>query len=254
MALVFLPRFRDLTPVVLGKGILMGVLLFLLFTGLVIGVNHTTASTAGFLASTTVIIVPILESVLKRRLPNKSIMFSITLAIIGLFLLTVKDTLGLDKGAAYCLFAALFYAIYIIVLDRIAKKEDTLLISIIQLGVASLLGIVFMLCFETPSLPQTPPQWGAILGLGIICSAYGFVVQPIAQRYTSSEKIGLIFSLEPVFSSLLSFLFLHEVLSVKGYIGAALILSGIVLSKGIKPKAIPVVSGEVISHSTLDKR
>lgn len=254
MTLLFLPRFRDLTVSILGKGILMGVLLFLLFSGLVIGVNHTTASTAGFLASTTVVIVPILESILKRRIPTMSIMLSILLAIVGLFLLIVKDNFGLGKGAVYCLLAALFYAIYIVVLDRIAKKENTLLISIIQLGVVSLLGIIFMLFFETPALPQTLTQWGAILGLGIICSAYGFVVQPIAQRYTSPEKIGLIFSLEPVFSAFLSFLFLHEVLSVKGYIGAALILSAIVLSKGIKPKSIPVESGELISRGNLDMR
>lgn len=58
MAFIFLPRFRDFTAAVLGKGILMGVLLFLLFTGLVFSVNHTTASTAGLLASTTVIICP----------------------------------------------------------------------------------------------------------------------------------------------------------------------------------------------------
>lgn len=161
------------------------------------------------------------------------------MAIAGLFLLTVKGTFELDKGAIYCLFAALFYAIYIVVLDRITKKEDTLLISIIQLGAASLLGLVFMLCFEKPALPQTPAQWGAILGLGIVCSAYGFVVQPIAQRYTSPQKIGLIFSLEPVFPALLSFLFLHEVLSVKGYIGAALILSGIVRSKSINERLFP---------------
>lgn len=194
MVPVLLTRFRALTVPILAKGVLMGVLLFLLFSGLVCGVNHTTASTAGFLASTTVIIVPILESILKRRFPNKSIMLSTLLAVIGLYLLTVKDTFSLDRGSAYCLLAALFYAIYIIVLDRIAKNEDTLLISIIQLGVASLLGVLLMLCVETPALPETPIQWGAIICLGLICSAYGFVVQPIAQRYVSPEKIGLIFS------------------------------------------------------------
>lgn len=231
MVLIFLPRFRALTVPILANGVLMGVLLFLIFSGLVNGVNHTTASMAGFLASTTVIIVPILESILKRRLPNRSVILSIFLAIIGLYLLTVKDTFALNRGSAYCLLAAMFYAIYIIVLDRIAKNEDTFLISIIQLGVASLLGSLFMLGVETPSLPETPGQWGAIISLGLICSAYGFVVQPIAQRYTSPEKIGLIFSLEPVFSAILSYIFLHEVLNVRGYIGAALIFSGVVLSK-----------------------
>jgi len=231
VSLLFVNRFRMLTVSILAKGVLMGTLLFLLFTGLVYGVNNTTASTAGFLASTTVIIVPILESLLKRRLPSQSIMLSILLAVIGLYLLTVKDTFALDNGAVYCLLAAMFYAIYIVVFDRIAKNEDTLLISIIQLGVTSMLGALLMLFVENPSLPETPIQWGAILGLGLICSAYGFVVQPFIQRYMSSEKIGLIFSLEPVFSAILSYIFLHEVLNVQGYIGAALIFSGVVLSK-----------------------
>ncbi len=238
VTLVFLPGFRALTVSILAKGVLMGVILFLLFSGLVCGVNYTTASTAGFLASTTVIIVPILESILRRRLPNKSIMLSIFLAVIGLYLLIVKDTFTLDKGSMYCLIAALFYAVYIIVFDRIAKNEDTLLISIIQLGVASLLGVLLMICIETPALPETPVQWGAIICLGLICSAYGFIVQPIAQRYASPEKIGLIFSLEPVFSAILSYIFLHEVLNVKAYIGAALIFFGVVLSKITKIKAI----------------
>lgn len=231
MTILFFPRFRTLTVSILIKGSLMGILLFLLFGGLVCGVNHTTASTAGFLASTTVIIVPILESILKRKLPNKSIMFSILLAVTGLYLLTVKDTVSLNNGSVYCLLAALFYAIYIVVLDRIANNEDTFLISIIQLGVTALLGALLMLCVETPSLPETPVQWSAIICLGLICSAYGFVVQPIVQRYTSPERIGLIFSLEPVFSAILSYIFLHEVLDVKGYIGAAFIFSGVVLSK-----------------------
>lgn len=246
MALVFLPRFRFLTVPILAKGILMGVLLFLIFAGLVSGVNNTSASTAGFLASTTVIIVPILESILKRQCPNKSVMLSILLVIIGLYLLTVKDSFSLDRGSVYCLLAALFYAIYIIVLDRIAKNEDTFLISIIQLGIASFLGVLVMLFVETPALPETPAQWWAIIGLGLICSAYGFLVQPIAQRYTSPERIGLIFSLEPVFSAILSYFFLYEVLTVKGYIGAVLIFSGVIISKIIKVKVAPqkeVLSG-----------
>ncbi len=231
MTLAFLPKFRKLTRATLLKGLLAGVILFLLFTGMVCGVNYTTASTAGFLTSTTVVLVPILESFLKRKLPEKSMVASICIAICGLFLLTATDGLALDKGALLCLMGALFYAIYIIVLDKIAKKEDAFLISIIQLGVASALGAVAMCLFETPSLPTRPVEWGAVIGLGLVCSAYGFVVQPIGQKYAAPEKIGLIFALEPVFSAILSFLFLHEVLNVRGYLGAALILLSVVFSE-----------------------
>lgn len=231
MVLIFFPRFRGIKANDIGKGLLMGSLLFLIFAALVVGVSLTTASTAGFLASTTVVIVPILEGVLRRKLPGRNIVFSILLAVLGLYLLTVKEGLALDQGAVYCLFAAFVYAVYIIIFDRIAKQGDSFLISIIQLGVAALLGAGFMLAFETPRLPGTGLQWGAMLGLGLVCSAFGFVAQPLAQRYTTSEKIGLIFSLEPVFSALLSYLFLREILSGRGYVGAALIFAGVVYSQ-----------------------
>lgn len=231
MAVLFLPRFKALTRTVLAKGILMGFILFGVFTGMVVGVNHTSASTAGFLTSTTVVLVPLMESALHRRLPERSVIVSTVAAICGLFLLTATNGVSIDKGAAFCLMGAFFYAVYIIVMGRIAKEEDTMLISIIQLGVASLLGALVMLLTETPALPRHPQEWGAILCLGLICSAYGFVVQPIAQKKVSAEKIGLIFALEPVFSALLSFLVLHEILSVRGYLGAALILGAVVFSE-----------------------
>lgn len=231
MSLIFLPRYRQLSAATLAKGVFMGIILFLIFYGMVNGVNHTTASTAGFLTSTTVVMVPVLECLLKRTLPSKTIVISILLSVAGLFLLTAKDGIVFDTGAAYCLTGAFFYAVYIIVFARLARGNDTLLISIIQLGVASLTGAVFMFLSETPSLPATPTQWGAILGLGLICSAYGFVVQPIAQRYTTPEKIGLIFSLEPVFSALLSWLFLHEILEFKGYMGAILIFAAVIFTE-----------------------
>lgn len=231
MSLIFLRQYRQLSAATLAKGMFMGIILFLIFYGMVNGVNHTTASTAGFLTSTTVVMVPVLESLLKRTLPSKTIVISILLSVAGLFLLTAKDGIVFDTGAAYCLTGAFFYAVYIIVFARLAKGNDTLLISIIQLGVASLTGAVFMFLSETPSLPANLTQWGAILGLGLICSAYGFVVQPIAQRYTTPEKIGLIFSLEPVFSALLSWLFLHEILGFKGYTGAILIFAAVIFTE-----------------------
>ena len=70
MLIAFLPRFRSFTWRTCLKGALMGTILFLIFTGMVCGVNRTTASTAGFLTCTTTVLVPILESVLKRTHPG----------------------------------------------------------------------------------------------------------------------------------------------------------------------------------------
>lgn len=108
MSVLFFPRYRLLTVSTLAKGIVMGIILFLIFYGMVNGVNHTTASTAGFLTSTTVVMVPVLECLLKRTLPSKTIVIGTLVAVAGLFLLTAKDGISLDLGAIYCLIGALF--------------------------------------------------------------------------------------------------------------------------------------------------
>lgn len=67
----------------------------------------------------------------------------------------------------------------------------------------------------------------------MVFSAFGFVLQPVAQKYTTPERTGILFSLEPVFSAIFGFLFLDEVLKIQGYFGAILVLSGVIVS-GIK--------------------
>ena len=52
----------------------------------------------------------------------------------------------------------------------------------------------------------------------------GFVIQTVQQQYTSASHVGLIFTLEPVFSAIVAYFFAHEVLQLRGYIEAALMM------------------------------
>lgn len=110
------------------------------------------------------------------------------------------------------------------------KETNSFLLGIWQLGFTGLYGVIFTFLFETPSLPGSGAQWGAILGLAIICSAFGFIVQPVAQEYTSPEHTSMLFALEPVFSMIFAYIFLHEKLSLQGAIGAFLIMVGVVIA------------------------
>jgi len=83
--------------------------------------------------------------------------------------------------------------------------------------------------FETPVLPGNTTEWVAVLALSIVCSAFGFVFQPLAQKYTTPERTGIVSTLEPVFAVIFGFIFLGEVLSIQGYIGALLVFCGILL-------------------------
>ncbi len=54
-------------------------------------------------------------------------------------------------------------------------------------------------------------------------------MQSLAQKYTTPEHTGWLYALEPVFSALFAFVFLREVLAIRGYMGALMVLCGILI-------------------------
>ncbi|WP_127057786.1 DMT family transporter [Veillonella ratti] len=211
------------------KGLFLGFMVYASLIGTIVGLKHTTASTAAFLGTTAVVLVPIIEGVWQRKMPPMLTILSIALAFVGLVLFTVKDGLSLDIGALYCLWGAFGYAVYIVVVGRIANEKDMFPATLMQFGAIAIFSGLSAYIFETPHLPQTGMQWGAILGLAVICSAFCFVMQSIVQRYLSPSRTGLIFSMEPVFAAILAYFFLNEVMDGQGLIGALLIMIANVL-------------------------
>ncbi|MDT3425332.1 drug/metabolite transporter (DMT)-like permease [Paenibacillus forsythiae] len=207
----------------------LGLLLLAVFLSIALGLKTTTTSNAGFLVSLTVVFVPLISAVIFRNKVRKRTGLSIIIAITGIAFLTLQLPLTMTRGDLLCIAAAFFYAIHIIVASFASRRFDTLSLGILQLGFTGLFGLILSILFETPTLPRTSAGWLAILMLSIFCSL-GFVLQIMAQKYSSPARTGLIFSLEPVFAALFGFWFAQEILGVRGYIGALLVLLSIVLS------------------------
>ncbi|SER24351.1 DMT family transporter [Streptococcus gallolyticus] len=213
----------------MGYSAFAGTLLFAVFYFLIVGVIDTSASTAGFLASTTVVIVPIIRATWTRKLPDLKTIIAIFIVLLGLFLLTGADLSQLNFGAVMCLASAALYAIYIILSKCFVEKVDAMSLGIWQLGFSSLYALVGTLLFETPVLPHTGKVWMAILGLALVCSAYGWVMQTVVQSYISAEFTSIIFSLEPIFTAIFAFLFFGERLAGLSYLGTLLIFLGVLI-------------------------
>ena len=108
----------------------------------------------------------------------------------GICLLTLQQSLVFHSGDILCLAGAAVYAVQILLTDKFAQEEDGMLLGIWQLGCSAVWCHLHIL-FETPTLPSCGSQWIAILGLAFVCSAFGFVMQPMAQKYTTPEHTGL---------------------------------------------------------------
>jgi len=51
----------------------------------------------------------------------------------------------------------------------------------------------------------------------------------VQQQYTTASHVGLIFTLEPLFSAIVAYFFAGERLGPRGYFGAALMMASLVL-------------------------
>lgn len=240
MVLIFFKKIIRVDAKTLKYSAIVGALLCGIFIALMYGVKNTTASTAGFLTSTTVILVPVLQIFITRKLPSRKIVCGVLIVSTGLALLLIGDDFTIASGAYYCLVAALLYAVHIIVTNRFVREVDALQLGIYQLGFATLFATVGTFLFETPVLPASAIHWFAILGLALICSAYGFVMQPIAQKYTTPESTGFLFSLEPIFSAIFAFIFINENMGLQGYFAAMLILAGVLIANSTSKKQLEI--------------
>ncbi|MDN3019591.1 DMT family transporter [Paenibacillus sp. BSR1-1] len=238
MMAIFFKKMIHIDAKTLKYSAIVGALLFGIFLALLYGMKNTTASSAGFLTSTTVILVPILQAFITRKRPSNKIISGVLVVSIGLAFLTIRDGFTFANGSLYCLAAALLYAVHIVVTNFFAREVDALQLGIYQLGFSCLYATIGTFIFETPVLPHEAIHWFALLGLALISSAYGFVMQTIAQQYTTPESTGFLFSLEPIFSAVFAFLFLHENMGMQGYVGALLILAGVFIANSISKKQL----------------
>src|SRR5260370_7802964 len=84
---------------------------------------------------------------------------------------------------------------------------------------------------EYPQLDMSPTVIAVVLVTGIFGTAVAFTVQAWAQQFTPATHAALIFTLEPVFAWMTSFLYMQERLGARAGAGAVLILAGVLVSE-----------------------
>ena len=107
-------------------------------------------------------------------------------------------------------------------------EVDALQLGVFQQLVTGAAMLVLSLLFETPCLPRTPTGWGSVLFLSVFCTGIAFAITAVQQKHTSAVHVGLIFTLEPLFSAIVAFFLAGERLAPRGYVGAALMMLALV--------------------------
>ncbi len=208
-------------------GIAMGGAYFFCTTG----VMYTSLSNAGFLGALSVVFTPILGLLFKRQIPDKKFILVVALCVIGVGLLTISESFRPDFGDIFCIAGSLCFAANLLVTETAVKNEkvDSFNMAVYELGFIGVAMTIGAFIFEEPTLPQSAVTWGTTLFLAIFCSGVSIIIQVLAQRYTTANHVGILYTLEPLFVAVIAFFLAGEVLSYRAYGGAALMMFSIVL-------------------------
>lgn len=211
-------------------GIIAGCLLFTASSLQQIGLAETTAGKAAFITGFYIVIVPFLGIFLKHRI-NLFNWFGAFLAIIGLYLLSVTESLAISRGDFLELIGAILFSFHILVIDHFTKKIDALKLSFVQFLTCSFLSIAAALMYEKTTLNSLSMVIIPILygGLGSVGIAY--TLQTFGQKHTKASHAAIILSLESVFAAIGGSIILKEAMGVRGYTGCALMLGGMLISQ-----------------------
>lgn len=231
LALLFHKKLFPLRKDTVFPGMLLGALYFLVMAAELFSLKTTPSSTVSFLENTAVVIVPLLECIRFRRLPDLPSLFSIAAAILGISLLTLGASAASPfSGKLLALLAAILYAAAIIVTDHFARQTDAFALGILQVGFIGLFAFCASFLLEAPVLPATRTEWGAILMLALVCTCFGYTLQPVAQSHTTAARAGMLCALNPVGAALLGHVILREDFGLLGVAGAFCVLFGILLA------------------------
>ena len=237
LLILFFKRIRKINRKTFAAGAVMGCLYFLVMTAELNGLKRTSSGNVSFLENTAIVIVPLLQAVLLRRFPRWKAVICALLCLIGVGFLTIGSGMAFGAGEMFCMLAAFLYACAILTTDRLTHGNiDALASGIVQVGMIGTLSLTASLLFEAPRLPSGMLEWTGIVMLAVVCSGFGFTLQPVAQSGTTAERAGMFCALNPMVATILGIVFLHEAFTVQSAVGGGLILAGILISELPEPK------------------
>lgn len=246
MALFFRNKIKGIDKDTLKHGFIMGLFLFGGFAFQTLGLKYTTATKSGFITGSLVVLIPLFHFLIRRKPPSLGSFIGIVLVFTGiLFLSSSGDSISsfifefgdtLNYGDLLTFFCANCFALYVVFIDKYSPRHNYWSLTFIQICTTAAGGLLFTVLFHVSSLENfyidlTGNLLFGLLYTSIFATIVATVLQTKYQRNISPAKAGIIFSFEPIFSAIIAFIFLDEIISKLGYIGSVFVFSGLVISE-----------------------
>ena len=223
-----LARWKN--PALWKAGLICGAALFVAASLQQVGLVYTDAGKAGFITAMYIVLVPVIGLFLRRK-PPKTIVLSVLLAVVGLYLLSCMGASGINLGDLLLMGCALAFAVQITIIDRVSQELDGLRLNCIQALVVTVLSLPPMLLTEAVEEAGILACWPSLTFAGILSMGVAYTLQIVGQKHLEPAAASLIMSLESVFAALGGWLVLKETMTGWELTGCALVFAAVILSQ-----------------------
>lgn len=212
-------------------GIACGVILCIASNLQQFGIMEASVGKSGFITALYIVMIPVIGIFIGKR-PGIKLWFCVALAVVGMYLLCMKDgSFTIERADIMLLLCALAFSFHILVVDYFSPKVDGVKMSCIQFFVCGVLSAVGMLFTETPDISNIQAAWLPLLYAGLLSCGVGYTLQIVGQKGINPVIASLIMSLESVISALAGWVILGQVLSPKEILGCVLMFVAIIITQ-----------------------
>jgi len=237
MLLVAGKKLRSMKRQAVRGSVLMGLSLAAAYIVQTYGLLYTTPGKNAFLTATYCIQVPFLAWAVYRRKPRAVNLLSAVVCIAGIGLVSLERDMGrINMGDILTLLCGVFYSLQIIMLEQYADSADAVSISAVQFAAAAVVCWLGALLLEKPPVGLTGSAWFNIGYLSLMCTAVCFFLQAWGMKYTPSSTAAMLMTLEAVFGAFFSVILYGEKITLKLFLGFALIFAAVVMNEVIADK------------------
>ncbi|MCU1392416.1 MAG: hypothetical protein JWM34_844 [Ilumatobacteraceae bacterium] len=181
---------------------------------------------------------PIAVAATRQRTRRNAI--AVTLAVIGVCLLSGVEIGGNTLGLMYILCASAMWATYIVLGSKVARQER----GLAGLGVGLIFGAIVLAPFGAPSsgaVFSAPRLLVLCCTVGLLNSVIGYSLDQHVLRRIPTHRFALLLALLPVSASFIAFIALDERPSALDVVGIAFVLAGVVYQQQRETPPQPIM-------------
>lgn len=203
-------------------------------------VMRTSAATSTLLGNNAPVLVGLGSWFIFRKRPRPVFWMGLALALVGSATIVGGDAFRhttLGAGDAMAIAASVFFAGYLLTVERARANIDTLTLTTVAVAASAATLLLLCLVLREPLSGFTLHAWLALIGLGLVSQIGGYlsVTYALGHLPATVTSVGLL--AQAPLTALLAIPFLGESLVLTQVIGGALVIVGIYV---VNRRSIPV--------------